>query len=214
VSAMLALIIHASVTFLVIIDPVGTAPLFVSLTEGRSEAERRRTARAGVLVATGVLFVFALVGKELLAALGVSLAAFRIAGGALLFLVAIDMVFARQSGLRSTTWSEDAEAHQRADVSVFPLGIPLIAGPGAIASVMLLMGEAAGSLLAKAAVLAVLALVLLVTYLCLRAAGQVVRLLGITGTNVVGRVLGIVLAALAAQFIIDGVRAAMSGPGA
>jgi multiple antibiotic resistance protein len=210
---MLALIIHASVTFLVIIDPVGTAPLFVSLTEGRSEAERRRTARAGVLVATGVLFVFALVGKELLAALGVSLAAFRIAGGALLFLVAIDMVFARQSGLRSTTWSEDAEAHQRADVSVFPLAIPLIAGPGAIASVMLLMGEAAGSLLAKAAVLAVLALVLLVTYLCLRAAGQVVRLLGITGTNVVGRVLGIVLAALAAQFIIDGVRAAMSGAG-
>ena len=212
-SAMLVLIIHASVTFLVIIDPVGTAPLFVSLTEGRSEAERLRTARTGVLVATGVLFVFALIGKELLAALGVSLAAFRIAGGALLFLVAIDMVFARQSGLRSTTWSEDAEAHQRADVSVFPLAIPLIAGPGAIASVMLLMGEAAGSLLAKAAVLAVLALVLLVTYLCLRAAGQVVRLLGITGTNVVGRVLGIVLAALAAQFIIDGVRAAMSGPG-
>ena len=212
-SAMLVLIIHASVTFLVIIDPVGTAPLFVSLTEGRSEAERLRTARTGVLVATGVLFVFALVGKELLAALGVSLAAFRIAGGALLFLVAIDMVFARQSGLRSTTWSEDAEAHQRADVSVFPLAIPLIAGPGAIASVMLLMGEAAGSLLAQAAVLAVLALVLLVTYLCLRAAGQVVRLLGITGTNVVGRVLGIVLAALAAQFIIDGVRAAMSGAG-
>ena len=212
-SAMLVLIIHASVTFLVIIDPVGTAPLFVSLTEGRSEAERLRTARTGVLVATGVLFVFALIGKELLAALGVSLAAFRIAGGALLFLVAIDMVFARQSGLRSTTWSEDAEAHQRADVSVFPLAIPLIAGPGAIASVMLLMGEAAGSLLAKAAVLAVLALVLLVTYLCLRAAGQVVRLLGITGTNVVGRVLGIVLAALAAQFIIDGVRAAMSGAG-
>ena len=212
-SAMLVLIIHASVTFLVIIDPVGTAPLFVSLTEGRSEAERLRTARTGVLVATGVLFVFALIGKELLAALGVSLAAFRIAGGALLFLVAIDMVFARQSGLRSTTWSEDAEAHQRADVSVFPLAIPLIAGPGAIASVMLLMGEAAGSLLAQAAVLAVLALVLLVTYLCLRAAGQVVRLLGITGTNVVGRVLGIVLAALAAQFIIDGVRAAMSGPG-
>lgn len=213
-SGMLALVIHASVTFLVILDPVGTAPLFASLTEGRSEAERRRTARTGVLVAAAVLFVFALVGKELLAALGVSLAAFRIAGGALLFLVAIDMVFARQSGLRSTTWSEDAEAHQRADVSVFPLAIPLIAGPGAIASVMLLMGEAAGSWLAQAAVLVVLALVLLITYLCLRAAAGVVRLLGITGTNVVGRVLGIVLAALAAQFIIDGVRAALSGAGA
>ena len=208
---MLALVIHASVAFLVIVDPVGTAPLFVSLTEGRTEAERRRTARTGVLVAAAVLFVFALVGKELLAALGVSLAAFRIAGGALLFLVAIDMVFARQSGLRSTTWSEDAEAHQRADVSVFPLAIPLIAGPGAIASVMLLMGEAAGSRLAQAAVLAVLALVLLITYLCLHAAVHLVRLLGITGTNVVGRVLGIVLAALAAQFIIDGVRAALSG---
>ena len=208
---MLTLIIHASVTFLVIVDPVGTAPLFVSLTEGRSDEERQRTARTGVLVAAAILFVFALAGKELLAALGVSLAAFRIAGGALLFLVAIDMVFARQSGLRSTTWSEDAEAQQRDDVSVFPLGIPLIAGPGAIASVMLLMGEAAGSLVAKAVVLAVLAVVLIVTYACLRASAGLVRLLGITGTNVVSRVLGIVLAALAAQFIIDGVRAAASG---
>lgn len=208
---MLALIIHASVTFLVIVDPVGTAPLFVSLTEGRSDEERQRTARTGVLVAAAILFVFALAGKELLAALGVSLAAFRIAGGALLFLVAIDMVFARQSGLRSTTSSEDAEAQQRDDVSVFPLGIPLIAGPGAIASVMLLMGEAAGSLVAKAVVLAVLAVVLIVTYACLRTSAGLVRLLGITGTNVVSRVLGIVLAALAAQFIIDGVRAAASG---
>lgn len=208
---MLTLVIHASVTFLVVVDPVGLAPLFAGLTEGRAPAERRRIARTGVLVAAGVLYVFALAGKELLAALGVSLAAFRIAGGMLLFLVAIEMVFARQSGLRSTTSTEDAEAHRRADVSVFPLAIPLIAGPGAIASVMLLMGEA-GSWTSQLAVLAVLAAVLAITFAALLAASRVVKLLGVTGTNVVGRVLGIVLAALAVQFIIDGVRAVfMSG---
>jgi multiple antibiotic resistance protein len=158
-----------------------------------------------------VLYVFAFIGEQLLTALGVTLAAFRIAGGVLLFLVAIDMVLARQSGLRSTTSSEDEEARKRHDVAVFPLAVPLIAGPGAIASVMLLMEEAEGSWLARGIVLGLLAAILLVGYVCLLVAGRIVGLLGVTGTNVVGRVLGIVLAALAVQFIIDGVRAAMAG---
>lgn len=208
---MNALIIHASITFLVILDPVGVAALFAGLSEGRTEDERRRIARVGTLVSAGVLYVFAFAGEALFAALGVSLAAFRIAGGVLLFLVAIDMVFARHSGLRSTTQKENVEAHQRTDISVFPLAIPLIAGPGAIASVMLLMGEAEGSLARQAAVLAVLAILLLFTYGLLRIASRLVSLLGVIGTNVVGRVLGIVLAALAAQFIIDGARAVMVG---
>lgn len=210
---MIAFLIHASITFLVTLDPVGVAALFAGLTESRGEDERRHMARVGTLVAAGVLYVFAFVGEALFDALGVSLAAFRIAGGILLFLVAIDMVFARQSGLRSTTLKEDAEAHQRFDISVFPLAIPLIAGPGAIASVMLLMGEAAGSLARQAAVLTVLTVLLILTYGLLRIASRVVSLLGVIGTNVVGRVLGIVLAALAAQFIIDGVRAVMAGAG-
>jgi len=205
------LIIHASITFLVILDPVGLAPLFTALTGDRPPEERSRTARTGVLIAGGVLYVFALVGRELLGALGVSLSAFRIAGGVLLFLVAIDMVFARHSGLRSTTHGEDAEAHRRADVSVFPLAIPLIAGPGAMASVMLLMAEASDSLFKKLTVLLVLTAVLGVTLVVLLAASRVVGLLGVTSTNVVDRVLGMVLAALAVQFIIDGVRAAVPG---
>ena len=207
---MEALIIHASVTFLVIIDPVGLAPLVASLTAGRTTQERRKAALPGMLVAAIVLYVFAFVGKALLPTLGVSLAAFRIAGGVLLFLVAIDMVFARHSGLRSTTSSEDEEAHRRHDIAVFPLAIPLVAGPGAIASVMLLRGEAGGSWLARGAVLIVLTLILLISYLFLLIATEVVELLGVTGTNVVGRVLGIVLASLAVQFIIDGVHTVMA----
>jgi multiple antibiotic resistance protein len=210
---MWALIVHASVILLVILDPVGLAALFVALTAGRSAKECRRQARHGVLIAAGVLYVFALAGRELLTALGVSLAAFRIAGGALLFLVAIEMVFARHSGLRSTTSSEEAEAHLRADISVFPLAIPLIAGPGAIACVMLLMGEAAGSRLAQFTVLAVLAAALAVTFAALHLSHRVLALLGITGINVVGRVLGIVLAALAVQFILDGMHAVLAGGG-
>jgi multiple antibiotic resistance protein len=208
---MRALVIHAGVTFLVVIDPVGLAPIFASLMVGRSPEERRASALTGILVAAAVLYVFAFIGEQLLTALGVTLAAFRIAGGVLLFLVAIDMVLARQSGLRSTTSSEDEEARKRHDVAVFPLAVPLIAGPGAIASVMLLMEEAEGSWLARGIVLGLLAAILLVGYVCLLVAGRIVGLLGVTGTNVVGRVLGIVLAALAVQFIIDGVRAAMAG---
>ena len=208
---MLELVIHAVITLLVVVDPIGLAPIFAALAADRGDAEKKHIARVGVLVAAGVLFLFALLGKPALAAIGVSLAAFRVAGGVLLFLVAIDMVFGRQLGLHSTTRKEDAEASQRPDIAVFPLGIPLIAGPGAIASVMLLMGEAAPSWGREVAVLTVLALVLGLTYVLLESATRVVRLLGVIGVTVVGRVLGVVLASLAAQFILDGLRSAFAG---
>ncbi len=207
---MEVLAIHAFATFLVAIDPVSNMPLFAAMTLGASAAARRRMACIGTAVGAGVLLAFALAGELLLQALGISLAAFRIAGGALLFLVAIDMVFARQSGLRSTTSSEDDEAFESADVSVFPLGIPLIAGPGAITSVLLLMGEAQGELPLQAVVLGVLFVILLLTLALLLAAGRLLALLGVTGVNVVSRVLGVVCAALAVQFIIDGVQAVLA----
>jgi multiple antibiotic resistance protein len=199
-------LIHASITFLVTLDPVGTASVFMGLTRGRSVAERHQVARTGVVVAGGVLFVFALGGQQVLSSLGISLAAFRIAGGILLFLIAIDMVVARQSGARSTTSDEETEALTKPDIAVFPLAIPLIAGPGGMASVMLLMARA-NNTAEQGLVLAVLAAVLALVFVALRFSGALSRLLGVTGSNVVDRVLGILLAALAVQFVLDGLTA-------
>ena len=200
-------IIATFVIFVVVVDPISTVPLFAALTAEASASERRRIALRGVAIATGVLIAFALGGEWLLAALGIGLPAFRIAGGILLLLLAIDMVMARQSGLRATTPGEEAESSQRADVSVFPLAIPLIAGPGALTMVVLLMGQAAGDLGAQAVIIAVLVAVLVVTLACLLLVTQVMRLLGVTGINVVTRVFGIITAALAVQFIVDGLLA-------
>ncbi len=204
-------LIAAFVTFFVVVDPVGVAPLFAALTPDDTAEERRRIALKGTAIGGGVLLFFALVGEPFLAALGIGLPAFRIAGGILLLLLAIDMVMARSSGLRATTPGEDVESDRRADVSVFPLAIPLIAGPGAITSVVLLMGAAQGDPALQGAVVAVLLGVLLLTLLCLLAAASLVRLLGVTGINVLTRVFGIVTAALAVQFMIDGVRAVWPG---
>jgi multiple antibiotic resistance protein len=201
----------AFVTFLVTVDPFGVAPLFVGLTAHASAAERRRLAVRGVVIGSAILIVFALVGEPLLRALGIGLPAFRIAGGILLLLLAVDMVMARQSGLRTMTPGEDAETHSRSDISVFPLGIPLIAGPGAITSVVLLVGRVGGDIAAQAAVIGVLIAVLILTLICLLLAGQLMRLLGVTGINVISRVSGIIVAALAVQFMIDGVRAIWPG---
>jgi multiple antibiotic resistance protein len=205
---MLELTIAAAVAFFVTIDPVGMAPLFASLTHGHGTAERRRIAFTGTAIGAVVLFGFGLAGEPVLRALGIGLPALRLAGGVLLLLLAIDMVFARQSGLRGTTASEDAEAAASRDVAVFPLAIPLIAGPGAITSVLLLCGRAEGDPRRLAVVLAMLALVLLLTLALLLAAGRIAALLGVTGINVVDRVLGILLAGLACQFVLDGLTAA------
>ncbi|MEW5728952.1 MAG: MarC family protein [Pseudomonadota bacterium] len=208
---MLETAFYAFVAFFVILDPPGTAALFAAMTRNIADAHRRAMARKATVMAGGLLFLFAVGGEWLMAALGITLPAFRVAGGVLLFLLATDMVFARQSGLRSTTPVENEEAAAREDITVFPLAFPLIAGPGAMTSVVLMMGRAQGDLASVLAVLATLALVLAILLVMLLGAGQVLRVLGFTGAHVVSRVLGIVLAALAAQFVLDGARQAFPG---
>jgi len=204
-------LVAAFVTFLVVVDPFGVAPIFAGLTSEDTAAERRRLAVRGVAIGSGVLIAFAFGGQALLDALGITLPAFRIAGGLLLLLLAIDMVMARQSGLRAATPGEVEESSHRADISVFPLAIPLIAGPGALTSVVLTMGRSEGDLAMQALILAVLVAVLAITLACLLAAAQLMRLLGVTGMNVISRVSGMVVAALAVQFIVDGVLAVLPG---
>lgn len=186
----------------VVIDPLGLAVIFAGLTHGESADYRRRMAVQGTAIAAVVLVVFALAGNALLHALNIGLPAFRIAGGGLLFLLAVDMVFARHSGVRAPTAREQAEAEHRKDISVFPLAIPLIAGPGAITTVLLKSSSGSGTMLGM------LAIVLALTLVALLLAPRILKLLGETGTNVVGRVFGIVLAALAVQFMLDGLTTA------
>ncbi len=199
--------VHAFVVFLVVVDPIGLTAIYLGLSEGAGAAYRRRMATRGVLLAGAILLLFALVGPWLLHALGITLPAFRIAGGLLLFLLAIDMVFARHSGLRSPTGGEADEARARADISVFPLAFPLIAGPGALTSVLLLADTDAGHPWAFAAALGLLALVLALCYILLRTADVVMGALGLTGVNVVDRLFGVLLAALAVQYVVDGLTA-------
>ena len=200
--------LYAFVTFIVVLDPLGMGPIFIGLTRGETAAFRRQMAIRGVAIAAIILLVFAFAGDFLLRALGVSIDAFRIAGGLLLFLISFDMLFARATPLRRTTEREDEEAEAKHDISVFPLAIPLIAGPGGLTSVVLLMGRAGNNLIMELVILGTMALVLLIVLAVLLAADRVTRWLGETGTNVISRVLGIILAALAVQFVIDGVRAA------
>ncbi len=203
---MTASVIAAFVTFLVVIDPPGMAPIFAALTHHYAPAERRRIALRGVVIAGLVLLGFGLVGEPALRALGISLPAFRVAGGVLLLLLAIDMVMARQSGLRTTTAPEDAETGIREDVSVFPLAIPLIAGPGAMTSMVLTVAEAKGDLLLQAIIIGLMGIVLVSAYLSFLVAHQIMRLIGVTGVNVISRVAGIFLAAMSIQFVADGAR--------
>jgi multiple antibiotic resistance protein len=192
-------------TLFVVMDPIGLGPLFLALAGNRTPAQRLQVARKAVLVASGILFVFALGGGALLRYLNISLDAFRVAGGILLFRIAVDMVFAQ---LERETEEEEREARTRRDISVFPLAIPLIAGPGALASVMILAGEARSvAPAATAVVVTVCALVLALVYLGLALSARTARLLGQTGVNVVTRVFGILLAAMAVQYAADGVRA-------
>lgn len=197
-------VLQAFVAFLVVVDPVGLSPMFAALTRDFSGAQRRRIAVRATALAAIVLVAFGLAGTWVLAALGIGFPAFRIAGGILLLLAAIDMLFARPSGLRATTDPENQESVHRADVSVFPLAIPLIAGPGAMTTVVLQTSVAGNEL---ALIFGALAAVLGLTLVAMLLAGKVMRVLGVTGVNVIGRVLGIVLAALACQLVIDGLGA-------
>lgn len=201
---MLELALNSFVTLVVVVDPLGLAPIFAALTRGNSAKRKREMAIKGTLLGAGILLVFALFGGALLDALGIEIAAFRIAGGALLFLVALDMIFASSSGMRSRTVSQQEEEDYEGDVSVFPLAIPLIAGPGAITSVLLYTGGRAP--LEITVVLAVLAVVLTLVVISLLLAPRVMDLFGDTGANLLSRVLGVLLAALAVQFVLDGIK--------
>jgi multiple antibiotic resistance protein len=205
---MTALFVSAFVTFLVVIDPPGCAPIFAGLTREASAAHRRAMAIRSVLVASGILLFFALLGEDLLGALGVSLSAFRIAGGIMLFLIAIDMVFEKRTERRENR-AEEVAASDVDDVSVFPMAIPMIAGPGSIASAMLLTARAEG-VAQTAVVLGALAATLLLTLLALLAAGPLMRLLGHKMEAMLTRLLGVILAALAVQFVIDGIESSFS----
>ncbi|MFA9460534.1 MarC family protein [Thiohalorhabdus sp. Cl-TMA] len=200
-------LLNSFVVLFVVVDPIGNAPIFAALTRGASEAERRALAVKGITLSAAILLVFFLVGNGLLSALGIGVPAFRIAGGVLLFLVAIDMVFARQSGLRGATASEREEAQEREDISVFPLAFPLIAGPGAITTV-LLMASHGGSWAAYLVRFGIIVVVLGVTLASLLLTARIMQVLGETGTNVIDRLLGLMLAAIAVQFVVDGISGA------
>lgn len=203
---MLDIALTAFTTFFVIIDPIGVVPLFMALTTGFDPQHRKRVAIRAVLIATAILLTFTLAGQPLLKYLGISLGAFRIAGGLLLLLLAIDMVVVKHSGLRTTTTQEEEEASHRPDVTVFPLAIPLIAGPGAIASVILLQSELAGDWAARGVVAGVMVGVLLMTLAGFLASDRIMKILGVTGVNVITRVFGIILCALAVSNIVEGLR--------
>ena len=193
------------VTFLVIIDPPGCAPIFASLTRGTSAAHRRAMAVRSSLIAWGVLMFFALLGKPMLNALGIELASFRIAGGVMLFMIALDMVFERRTQRREVRAQSIEGTPQAEDISVFPMAIPMIAGPGSIASAMLWVSRADHAV-EVATVLAAITVVILLTLVTLLAAGPIMRVLGDRIEAMITRILGVILAALAAQFIVDGLK--------
>jgi multiple antibiotic resistance protein len=195
-----AFLITAFATLFVVIDPPGLVPLFIALTRGMSAERRRAMARRACVIAGVLLLLFGLAGEAILSFIGISMPAFRIAGGILLFLTALDMLFERRTQRR-----EGQQAEPDHDPSVFPLATPLIAGPGAIASVILLVGQADGWG-GVAAVLALMVAMLVVTWAFLLASPTLERWLGRTGTLVITRLLGMLLAALSVQFVIDGVR--------
>jgi multiple antibiotic resistance protein len=214
----LTLLTASLVTFFVVIDPIGVAPIFAGLTEGSSNAHRRTMAIKSVLIATVVLFGFAYLGEWLLNALHISLDAFRAAGGVLLFMIALDMIFEKRTERRE----ERAEALSDADetipgthddISVFPMAIPMLAGPGAIASIMLFMNEARGSLSGQLMVFAGMGANLLLCLVLFLAIGFIMKVIGDTLAAMITRILGVILAALAAQFIFDGIAGALLGAG-
>lgn len=195
--------VTAVATAFTIIDPIGMVPVTLTITATDSPEVRNRTIDRAVLVAAGVIVFMGLVGRSVLAYLGITLPAFSIAGGVLLLLIAIDMLFGRPSGARKTE-EEEQEAILNENVAVFPLAIPMIAGPGTIATVLLLIGLSHGDPAKVLIVFASFALALLTSWIAMRAAGLIVKIITKTGVHVVTRLLGIILSALAVQFILNG----------
>jgi multiple antibiotic resistance protein len=199
-----AQLIAALTTLFVVVDPIGLVPIFLSLTRGMDAAERRRIAVQAPLIAFAVLAGAALVGDWLLRQLGIGLPAFRIAGGLLLFAIAFEMVFERRTDRRANSDSTSGDGHS---VAAVPLGVPLIAGPGAITAIILLAGKAAWQPIALAGLLVTIALVMGACMAVFSLASRVERLIGHTGQVVMARLLGVILAALAVQFVADGITA-------
>jgi MarC family membrane protein len=199
------------VVFFVVVEPVSLIPLFTGLTAGATSRYKRRMALKAVGVSALILLLFALGGAAFLKLMGISLEAFRIFGGLLLFLLALEMVFARESGTRTSS-SEAAESRRRADISVFPLAFPFIAGPGALATILLWFGplHLAGQAPLFGALLGAVALVLAIALVLMLLADPLMRVIGVTGANVAARLLGVVLGALAVQFVLDGLRQAFA----
>lgn len=202
---MTELFISAFITLFVVIDPPGCAPIYAGLTKGASPAQARSMALRATVIASIILVIFALFGKELLGALHIELDSFRIAGGLMLFFIAFDMVFEKRTQRREERAEKIAATPEIEDVSVFPMAMPMLAGPGAIAAIMLLMNEA-HDWNARIVVLVALGTVLLITAVALVAAGPLIRVLGDKVEAVITRLLGVLLAALAAQYVIDGLK--------
>jgi multiple antibiotic resistance protein len=206
---MTELFLSAFVTLFVVIDPPGCAPIYASLTSGANAAQRRSMAIRAVLIAGAILIFFALLGEALLAFLHIDLDSFRIAGGIMLFIIAVDMVFEKRTERREQRAEKVKATPEVEDVSVFPMAMPMIAGPGSIASVMLLVSQNEG--LERAGVIfAALLAVLLLTMAALLTAGPLMRVMGQKAEAVITRLLGVLLAALAAQFVIDGLKASFT----
>ncbi|PZO90111.1 MAG: MarC family transcriptional regulator [Sphingomonas sanxanigenens] len=206
---MFALFVSAFVTFLVVIDPPGCAPIFAGLTAGATSAQRRAMAIRAVFVGTLILLVFALFGEPFLDALGISLDAFRIAGGIMLFLIAIDMVFEKRTQRREDRAQKLKETPEIEDVSIFPMAMPMIAGPGSISAIMLMTARSHG-IEATLTVLAAMVSVMALTLFALLLAAPIMKVVGPRIELVITRLLGVILAALAAQFVIDGLKASFA----
>ncbi len=197
---MIELAISAFVTMFVIVDPIGLAPLFLALTRGRTQAERRRIGLRACMIAIGLLTLFGVAGESLLSIIGIGMPAFRISGGLLLFMIAAEMLFERRTHRR------EQAVEDKPDPSVFPLATPLIAGPAALTSMILLTGQQSGDWIGLLVVHVVMIGVITLAFVLFLMGGVIERILGHTGTTVITRLLGILLAAMAVQFVVDGLR--------
>ncbi len=196
----------AFVTLFVIIDPIGLAPLFVTLTVGMTTRQRLSVALRALATGAGILAVFGIAGEFVLNKIGIGMPAFRISGGILLFLIAIEMLFEKRTPRREKTAEDNAEDDARPDPAVFPLAMPLIAGPGAMTTIILLMGQNSGVVSNQITIYLVMLAVLVIVFLLFMASGMMERVLGHTGINLITRLMGMFLAALSVQFVLDGLR--------
>ncbi len=206
---MYEIFVSAFVALFVIIDPIGIAPVFAALTHGSPAKHQRLMAFKGVFIGTLILMFFAFMGKPFLGALGISLDALRIAGGLMLFIIALEMVFEKRTARKQEAAEKLDEYFE--DISVFPIALPMLAGPGAITAIMLAVADAGSDTTAQLAVTAALGVVMLISLVVFLAAGPVMKLLGPTVKAVLTRLLGVILAALATQFVLDGLRNSFTG---